>query len=88
MTDRIVIGANGRKYITQEPTPHDVTTCAICNKPVDKMESIWLPTHFGKLFRVSCHGKTEEQFLSDYDLIGSEVTFGQAFNQPLLEKNT
>ena len=22
MTDRIVIGANGRKYITQEPVPH------------------------------------------------------------------
>jgi hypothetical protein len=65
----------------------DVPTCAICKKPVDKVESIFLPTHFGKLFRVSCHGKTEEQFLSDYDLLDSEVTFGQAFKQLLLEKN-
>lgn len=66
----------------------DFPICAICKKPVDKVESMRLPTHFGTLFRVSCHGKIEEQVLSDYDLqnaVGSGVTFGQAFKQLLLE---
>ena len=67
----------------------DVPTCAICNKPVDKVESMYLPNYFGKVFRVHCHGKTEEQILYDYLLLGVDaVSFGKAFNQLLLGKNT
>jgi len=42
--------------------------CAVCNKPVDKVESMYHPNYMGKLFRVYCHGKIEEQVLSDYDV--------------------
>ena len=44
--------------------------CAVCNKPVDKVESMYHPNYMGKLFRVYCHGKIEEQVLSDYDTEG------------------
>lgn len=58
--------------------------CAVCNKPVDKVESMYHPDYMGKLFRVYCHGKTEEQMLSDYDVCNSlQITFDLAFQKPL-----
>ena len=55
-------------------------TCAVCNKPVDKVESMYHPNYDGKLFRVYCHGQVEEQLLSALTMIDStEITFGTAF---------
>jgi hypothetical protein len=60
--------------------------CAVCNRPVDKVESTYSPLHDGKLFRVTCHGKTEEQMLSAFTMIEAhEITFGKAFDTPKLE---
>ncbi len=57
--------------------------CAVCNKPVDKVESMYSPTYIGRLFRVHCHGKTEEQMLLDYDVCNSlQITFDLAFQKP------
>jgi hypothetical protein len=60
--------------------------CAVCNKPVNKVISMYDPNFFGKLFRVYCHGKVEEQMLSDMTVADStEITFGTAFElQPTL----
>ncbi|NDI08385.1 MAG: restriction endonuclease subunit S [Actinobacteria bacterium] len=42
------------------------------------------PNYMGKLFRVYCHGKTEEQMLSDYDVCSSlQITFDLAFQNQL-----
>ena len=70
---------------------HDVPMCAICNKPVERMESMYAPEWYAKKFRVYCHGDMEEAMLSN-ELIedGYSVRFGQAFidklTQPQLEK--
>ena len=61
--------------------------CAVCNKPVDKMESIYLPDYDGKLFKVYCHGKVEQQILGSYTMMDAkEITFGKAFDCPMLEE--
>jgi len=60
--------------------------CAICNKAVDSVQTMYHPAYQGKLFRVYCHGKYEDQMLDDLTLISSkEITFGKAFDKPLLE---
>jgi hypothetical protein len=64
-------------------------TCAICNKPVDKVTSTYDLNLFSTVYRVYCHGQVEEQRLSDEILVSSlKVTFGLAFERPLLEKST
>jgi recombinational DNA repair protein (RecF pathway) len=61
-------------------------TCAICNKPVDKVETMYHPAYQGKLFRVHCHGQYEDQMLDDMMFLGShQVTFGKAFQKPQIE---
>ena len=60
--------------------------CAICDKPVDKVESMYLPEYDGKAFKVYCHGKVEKQILSAYTMEKStEITFGKAFDYNKLE---
>lgn len=60
-------------------------TCAVCNKPVDKVESMYLPDYDGKVFRVYCHGKVEQQMLDSFTLIeAKEITFGKAFDSKRL----
>jgi len=62
-------------------------TCAVCNKPVDKVESMYLPDYDGKLFKVYCHGQVEQQGLSAYTVCDSlQITFDLAFERKLLEK--
>jgi hypothetical protein len=61
-------------------------TCAVCNKPVEKMESMYLPDYDGKLFRAHCHGKTEDYILGSYTMLdATEITFGKAFDVPKIE---
>ena len=70
---------------------HDVPMCAVCNKSVERMESMYDIAWGAKRFRVYCHGDTEEAMLND-EIIqdGYSVRFGQAFidklPQPQLEK--
>ena len=70
---------------------HDVPLCAICNKPVERVESMYDPAWAAKRFRVYCHGDMEEAMLDDVTIEDSNsVRFGQAFidklPQPQLEK--
>jgi hypothetical protein len=61
--------------------------CAVCNKPVEKVESMYDPNYDGKLFKVYCHGKVEQQMLGSYTMMGAtQVTFGKAFDVPKLER--
>lgn len=70
---------------------HDVPMCAVCNKPVERVESMYDIAWAAKRFRVYCHGDMEEAMLDDVLIEDNcSVTFGQAFidklPQPQLEK--
>ena len=72
---------------------HNVPMCAVCNKPVEKVESMYDIAYGGKRFRVYCHGDMEEAMLDDTIIEDvNSVSFGQAFIDKLpqkqLEKNT
>ena len=69
---------------------HDVPMCAVCNKPVERMESMYDINQYQKRFRVYCHGQMEEAFLNDMDIWNADsIRMGQAFvdklPQPQLE---
>ena len=69
---------------------HDVPMCAVCNKPVERVESMYDIAYAAKRFRVYCHGDMEEAMLDDVTIEDSNsVRFGQAFidklPQPQLE---
>ena len=70
---------------------HDVPLCAVCNKPVERVESMYDIAYGAKRFRVYCHGDMEEAMLDDVTIEDSNsVRFGQAFidklPQPQLEQ--
>jgi len=72
---------------------HDVPMCAVCNKPVEKVESMYDIAYGAKRFRVYCHGDMEEAMLDDVTIEDcNSITFGQAFinklPQPQLERNS
>ena len=69
---------------------HDVPLCAVCNKPIERMESMYDINLYQKRFRVYCHGQMEEALLSDMDIWNADsILMGQAFvdtlAQPQLE---
>ena len=69
---------------------HGVPICAVCNKPVERMESEYDINNYQKRFRVYCHGQTEEAFLNDMHIWNVDsIRMGQAFidtlPQPQLE---
>jgi len=69
---------------------HDVPLCAVCNKPVERMESLYDINSYQKRFRVYCHGQMEEALLSDMVIWDADsIRMGQAFidklPQPQLE---
>ncbi|CAB5220477.1 hypothetical protein UFOVP236_75 [uncultured Caudovirales phage] len=69
---------------------HNVPLCAICNKPVEKVESVYDINLMAKRFRVYCHGDIEEALLDDALIEDvNSVCFGQAFidklKQPQIE---
>lgn len=69
---------------------HEFPICAICNKPVEKVESMYDVAYGAKRFRVYCHGDIEEAMLDDVLIEDNySVSFGQAFidklPQPQLE---
>lgn len=65
---------------------HDVPMCAVCNKPVERVESMYDIAYGGKRFRVYCHGDMEEAMLDDTIIEDSNsVRFGQAFIDKLLQ---
>lgn len=66
---------------------HDVPICAICNKPVERVESMYDIAWAAKRFRVYCHGDVEEAMLHDVVIEDSNsVRFGQAFIDKLPQK--
>ena len=67
-----------------------VPLCAVCNKPVERMDSMYDINKNQKRFRVYCHGQIEEAFLNDMDIWNTDsIRMGQAFvdklTQPQLE---
>jgi hypothetical protein len=69
---------------------HGVPICAVCNKPVERMDSMYDTNTNQKRFRVYCHGEFEEAFLNDVDIENVDsICMGQAFMdklpQPQLE---
>lgn len=69
---------------------HDVPICAICNKPVERMESMYNPMSMAKMFSVYCHGEVESMALPDEYIENCDsIRMGQAFidklSQPQLE---
>ena len=69
---------------------HDVPMCAVCKKPVERVESMYDIALAAKRFRVYCHGDVEEAVLHDVTIEDCDsVSFGQAFidklPQPQLE---
>jgi hypothetical protein len=69
---------------------HDVPMCAVCNKPVERMESMYDINAYQKRFRVYCHGQTEDATLDDMTIWDADsIRMGQAFidklPQPQLE---
>ena len=69
---------------------HGVPLCAVCNKPVERMDSMYDINNYQRRFRVYCHGQTEEAFLNDMDIWNADsIRMGQAFidtlSQPQLE---
>jgi hypothetical protein len=69
---------------------HGVPICAVCNKPVERMESMYDISMAIRRFRVYCHGQTEEAFLADEAVVSTDsIRMGQAFidtlPQPQLE---
>ena len=63
-----------------EQVLRDVPLCAICNKPVERVESMYDIAWAAKRFRVYCHGDMEEAMLNDETIEDSNsVRFGQAF---------
>lgn len=66
---------------------HNVPICAICNKPVERVESMYDIAYGGKRFRVFCHGDFEEAMLDDVLIEDNyTVSFGQAFIDKLPQK--
>jgi hypothetical protein len=60
--------------------------CAVCRKPVDKVESMDDPLRRSRRFRVSCHGEAEEGELSDLQMLDAvQIEFGLAFERAALE---
>ena len=69
---------------------HGLPLCAVCNKPVERMDSEYDINTCQKRFRVYCHGQVEEAFLNDMDIWNADsIRMGQAFidtlPQPQLE---
>lgn len=59
---------------------HDVPLCAVCNKPVERMDSEYDINTYQKRFRVYCHGQVEEATLSDMDIWNADsIRMGEAF---------
>ena len=69
---------------------HGVPLCAVCNTPVERMESEYDINTYQKRFRVYCHGDVEDATLNDMDIWNADsIRMGQAFvdklPQPQLE---
>ena len=66
---------------------HNVPMCAVCNKPVERMESMYDFAWAAKRFKVYCHGDMEEAMLDDVTIEDcASVQFGQAFIDKLAQK--
>ena len=66
---------------------HNMPICAVCNQPVERVESMYDIAWGGKRFRVYCHGDMEEAMLDDVLIEDNySVQFGQAFIDKLPQK--
>ena len=57
----------------------ELPICDVCNKPVEVMENRNEFNFDARIFRVRCHGETEEAILTALMMIDGEVTVGRAF---------
>ena len=61
--------------------------CAVCNKPVEKME-VFNDLHaYARTYRASCHGAKQDVVITDIAMMNAiKIVFDVAFVQPKLEK--
>ena len=70
-----------------ELASYEAPICAICNKPVERVESMYDIAYGGKRFRVFCHGDFEEAMLDDVFIEDNlKIKFGHAFIDKLPQK--
>ena len=62
--------------------------CAVCCKPVERMERFDCVHMDRYVFRAYCHGKVDEATLDHFTIEDStSIKFTWAFQRPALEKN-
>jgi hypothetical protein len=62
--------------------------CAVCDKPVEKMQVYDEALTDTKVFTAYCHGETERQVLTSFFMLNADkINFVRAFERPVLEKN-
>lgn len=66
----------------------ELPICDVCNKPVEVMEGRNDINFDARIFRVRCHGQTEEAALTALMMIDGEVTVGRAFVRKKLSHET
>lgn len=60
----------------------NLPTCAVCEKPVDKLKMHESNFNGSVAYEVSCHGKREYFQLRDVDIVGaSKIEMGKAFQK-------
>jgi len=57
----------------------ELPICDVCNKPVEYMDGRNDINFDARIFRVSCHGETQEVALSALTMLDCEVTTTRAF---------
>lgn len=61
-------------------------TCDVCDKDVERIESMWDINRDARRFRVFCHGEHEDAELTPLiEMDAVDVSFGRAFVRQRLE---
>ncbi len=60
--------------------------CAVCNKPVDSIECIYVASRASNIFIVKCHGAEEQVELEHIKMVFHTIEPDFAFKKQLLEK--
>lgn len=66
-----------------------VPWCAVCGKPVERLDRLDSAYDCRVTFRVVCHGASETIRVDEKELVGVDrVEFGEAFREKLLPAST
>lgn len=64
-------------------------TCAVCNKPVEKMEVFDDPMRQVRVYRAVCHGETQSAEIARFTMEDSlAISFARAFEREAIGDET